>query len=117
MADIYLLIGLTLPPDVAHESVPAMVSLFVADCWPGMSRTQMVARAKRRGLRLSVRAVARCTPGSTGLFELLADDGTVACRMLAQLRRGGARRGGKRRVQRLGVSRPPPRDPRQTSLF
>jgi hypothetical protein len=117
MADIYLLIGLTLPPDTAHESVPAMVSLFVSDCWPGMSRTQMVARAKRRGLRLSVRAVARCTPGSTALFELLADDGTVQCRMLAQLRRGKARRGGTRRVGRSGVSRPPPRDPRQTTLF
>jgi hypothetical protein len=69
MADIYLLIGLTLPPGVAHESIPAAVSLFVSDCWPGMSRTQMVAQARRRGLSLSVRAAVRCTPGSTGLFE------------------------------------------------
>lgn len=54
MADIYLLTGLTLPQGVAPESLPATVTLFMADCWPGMSRTQMIARAKRRGLRLSL---------------------------------------------------------------
>lgn len=56
MADLYLLAGLTLPQGVAHESLPGAVTRFMSDCWHGMSRTQMIARAKRRGLRLSFRA-------------------------------------------------------------
>ena len=63
MADIYLLTGLTLPQGVPHESLPGTVTRFMADCWPGMSRTQMMARAKRRGLRLSFRATAPCPSG------------------------------------------------------
>jgi hypothetical protein len=49
MADSYVLAGLTLPQGVAHESLPATVTRFMSDCWHGMSRSQMIARAKRRG--------------------------------------------------------------------
>lgn len=117
MADIYLLAGLTLPQGVAHESLPGAVTLFVSDCWHGMTRTQMMARAKRRGLRLSIRAMARCPHGETGVFELRFNDGAVECLMLAQLQRVGARSGKRRPTSRTDVSRPPPRDPRQTRLF
>ena len=48
MADLYLLAGLTLPQGVAHESLPGTVTRFMSDCWHGMSRTHMIARAKRR---------------------------------------------------------------------
>lgn len=117
MADIYLLAGPTLPQDVAHESLPGTVTGFVADCWPGMSRTQMIARAKRRGLRLSFRATAACPSGETGVFELRFNDGAGECLMLARLRRVGNRNGGNRRTRRTDISRPPARDPRQTRLF
>jgi len=115
MADSYLLAGLTLPQGVAHESLPGTVTRFMSDCWHGMSRTQ-IARAKRRGLRLSFRATARCPSGDTGVFELRFNDGAVECLMLARLQRVGGRRG-KRQTSRADVSRPPPRDQRQTRLF
>jgi hypothetical protein len=117
MADIYLLAGLTLPPGVAPESLPGTVTRFMSDCWPGMSRAQMMARAKRQGLRLSFRATARCLPGETGVFELRFNDGAVQCVMLARLQRLGDRSGKRRQTSRTDVSRPPPRDPRQTWLF
>jgi hypothetical protein len=117
MADIYLLAGLTLPEGVAHESLPVIVTLFIADCWAGMSRTQMIARAKRRGLRLSFRATAPCASGETGVFELRFTDDAVECLMLARLQRVGDTSGRRRQTIRTEVSRPPPRDPRQTRLF
>jgi hypothetical protein len=117
MADIYLLTGLTLPQGVAHESLPGTVTLFMTDCWHGMSRTQLIARAKRRGLRLSFRATAPCPAGETGVFELRFNDGSIECLMLARLQRVGNRSGKDRRTSRTDVSRPPPRDSRQTSLF
>ncbi|MGF6851406.1 hypothetical protein [Paraburkholderia sp. CI3] len=117
MPDIYLLTGLTLPQGVAHESLPVTVTRFVSDCWPGMSRTQMMGRAKRRGLRLSFRATAPCPSGETGVFELRFSDGAGECLMLARLQRVGNRSSGSRRARRTDVSRPPARDARQTSLF
>jgi hypothetical protein len=117
MADIYLLTGLTLPHGVAHESLPGTVTLFIADCWPGMSRTQMIARAKRRGMRLSFRATTPCQSGETGVFELRFNDGAVECLMLARLQRLASASGRDRRTSRTDVSRPPARDPRQTRLF
>ncbi|MEZ2311929.1 hypothetical protein AB6809_35600 [Paraburkholderia sp. RCC_158] len=117
MADIYLLAGLTLPQGVAHESLPRTVTRFMADCWPGMSRAQMIGRAKLRGLRLSFRATAPCPSGETGVFELRFHDGARECLMLARLQRVGNRKGGSRRIRRTDVSRPPARDPRQTPLF
>lgn len=117
MADLYLLAGLTLPQGVAHESLPGIVTRFMSDCWHGMSRTQMIARAKHRGLRLSFRATARCRSGDAGVFELRFNDGTVECLMLARLQRVGSRPGKRRQTGRNDVSRPPPRDPRQTRLF
>jgi hypothetical protein len=113
MADIYLLDGLTLPHGVAHESLPGIVARFMADCWQGMSRTQMRARAKRQGLRLSFRSTARSAPGDTGVFELRFSGGEVECLTLARLRRV---RGKDRRSTR-GATLPPARDPRQTTLF
>jgi hypothetical protein len=117
MADIYLLAGLTLPQGVAHESLPGTVTRLLADCWPGMSRAQMIGRAKLRGLRLSFRATAPCPSGETGVFELRFHDGAGECLMLARLQRVGSRKGGNRRTRRTDVSRPPARDPRQTPLF
>src|ERR1700754_843006 len=117
MADTYLLTGLTLPAGVAHESLPETVTLFMSDCWPGMSRRQMIARAKRRGLRLSFRATARCPSGETGVFEMRFNDGGGEFLILARLQRIGHRSGGSRRAGRTEESQPPARDSRQTRLF
>ncbi|REG48433.1 plasmid replication DNA-binding protein KfrA [Paraburkholderia sp. BL6669N2] len=117
MADIYLLTGRTLPQGVAHESLPGTVTRFVSDCWPGRSRTPMMGRAKRRGLRLSLRATAPCPSGETGVFELRLSDGAGECLLLARLQRIGKRSNVHRQSGRTDVSRPPPRDSRQISLF
>jgi hypothetical protein len=77
----------------------------------------MIARAKRRGLRLSFCATAPCPAGETGVFELRFSDGAGECLMLARLQRVGGRRSKRRQTSRTDVSRPPPRDPRQTRLF
>ena len=116
MADIYLLDGLTLPRGVTHESLPGIVTRFMADCWHGMSRTQMRARAKRQGLRLSFRATARCARGATGVFELRFAGHAVECVMLARLQRL-RRVHGKDRRSSLAATLPPARDPRQAMLF
>jgi hypothetical protein len=83
MADVYQLAGLTLPPDLSHESLPEAVRMFLQDCWAGMSRTQMTARAKRRDMRLSFRTITRCPAGGSGLFELRCHVGAEECLMLA----------------------------------
>ena len=113
MTDIYLLDGLSLPHGVAHESLPGIVTRFMADCWQGMNRTQMRVRAKRQGLRLSFRSTARCAPGDTGVFELRFSGGEVECLMLARLRR--VHRTDRRSTR--GATLPPARDPRQAKLF
>ncbi|WP_244438951.1 hypothetical protein [Paraburkholderia dilworthii] len=82
-----------------------------------MSRTQMMARAKRRGVGLSFRATAPCPPGETGVFELRFNAGAGECLMLARLQRIGKRSVKHRQTGRTDVSRPPPRDSRQISLL
>jgi hypothetical protein len=117
MADIYRLTGLTLPPGDVHESLRRVVTLFIPDCWQGMSRAQMMARAERLGLHLSFRATARCPSGETGVFELRFNHGEVECLMLALLQWVQKRGGGRRRIRRPDLSQPPARDPWQTRLF
>ncbi|EIM93435.1 hypothetical protein WQE_49353 [Paraburkholderia hospita] len=51
MADAFELVALALPGEVAPESLPTTIRQFVSDCWPGMRRGQLVARARRLALR------------------------------------------------------------------
>jgi hypothetical protein len=44
-------VALALPGEVAPESLPTTIRQFVSDCWPGMRRGQLVARARRLALR------------------------------------------------------------------
>jgi hypothetical protein len=102
MADIYLLTGLALPQGVAHESLPGTATLFMSDCWPGMSRTPMMACAKRRGLRVSLCATARCPSGESGVARSPADQVVLTRRyrlsrgaplaMLAAFNKSGVRK-------------------------
>jgi hypothetical protein len=118
MADTFELVALGLPVEFAPDSLPDAVKRLVAECWPGMSRAQLVARARRRALQPSLRAAedhpGAAALGETGHFSLtLLADG-VAVGLIAHLRRVKGRRQSARPVK---ASKPPARDPRQGSLF
>ena len=117
MADVFELVALALPGEVAPESLPATVRQFVSDCWPGMSRGQLVARARRLALRPSLRAYRASAPGEIGLFELTLTTGAQIVSLIAHLRRVAKRRTSARGSRAADVSRAPARDPRQASLF
>ncbi|MGF6508384.1 hypothetical protein [Paraburkholderia tuberum] len=115
MADAFELVALALPGDVAPESLPAIVRQFVADCW--MSRSQLIARARRLALRPSLRAYRPSAPGDIGHFALTLMAGAQTVSLIAHLRRVAQRRASARNRNAATASRPPARDPRQTSLF
>ncbi|MFM0032970.1 hypothetical protein PQR70_43025 [Paraburkholderia madseniana] len=114
MADAFELVALGLPADLAPDALSDAVKRLVAECWPGTSRAQLVARARRRALQPSLRAHGATAPGDTGLFSLTLLAEGVAVRLIAHLRRGKPRRQSARPVK---ASKPPARDPRQGDLF
>jgi hypothetical protein len=118
MADTFELVALALPGDLAPDALPDPVKRFVADCWPAMSRAQLLARARRHSLCPSLRALVDSrgagAPGEVAHFSLsMTVDGTVV-RLVAHLRRVAKRRRPARPVK---ASKPPARDPRQGDLF
>lgn len=120
MADTFELVALALPADVAPEALPAAVKRLVADCWPGMSRGQLIARARRHSLKPSLRAHGPSAPGETGHFSLTLTAASGVVRLVAHLRRVAGRRATARAAASAKTSkqsRPPLRDPRQASLF
>jgi hypothetical protein len=117
MADAFELVALALPGDIAPESLPATVRQFIADCWRGMSRSQLIARARRLSLRPSLRAYCRSAPGDIGHFALTLTAGMQTVSLIVHLRRVVLRRGSARSRKAATASRPPARDPRQASLF
>ncbi|TFE37942.1 hypothetical protein E2553_40035 [Paraburkholderia dipogonis] len=117
MADAFELVALALPGDVAPESLPATVRQFMADCWPGMSRSQLIARARRLALRPSLRAYRPGMPGDIGFFALTLTVSMQSVFLIAHLRRVAQRRASARSRKAATASRPPARDPRQASLF
>lgn len=118
MADTFELVALALPGDCAPESLPVAVKRLMADCWPGMSRAQLIARARRQALRPSLRAAVdhpgAAAPGATGHFSLTVTADGREVRLLAHLRRITKRRRPARPVK---ASKPPARDLRQGDLF
>jgi hypothetical protein len=118
MADAFELVALALPADLAPDSLPDAIKRLVADCWPGMSRAQLVARARRYAQHPSLRALVDSrgagAPGETGHFSLTVTVGGTVVRLVAHVRRIAKRR---RPLRPVKVSKPPARDPRQGSLF
>jgi hypothetical protein len=118
MADIYRLAGLTLPPGVAHESLPATVTVFIAECWPGMSRTQMGCPREAAGFAsvvsrhhgVCIRRNRRVRAAIQRWCGRMPDAGTSAAGWSNE-------RSGPTCGSRTDVSRPPARDPRRTRLF
>ncbi|RKT14309.1 hypothetical protein B0G69_7566 [Paraburkholderia sp. RAU2J] len=102
----------------APESLPPAVKRMGADCWPGMSRAQLVARARRRALQPSLRAAGdnpgTSAPSETGHFGLTVTVDGNEVRLVAHLRRIPKRR---RPARPLRASKLPARDPRQGDLF
>ena len=117
MADIFELVALALPTDLSPEALPDEVKRLVVDCWPGMSRVQLIARARRHTLHPSLRAHGQSAPGETGHFTLTLTVDGAPVRLIAHLRRVAKRRVSARAARAANVSRPPLRDPRQASLF
>ena len=118
MADTFELVALGLPADLAPDALSDAVKRLVAECWPGMSRAQLLARARRRALQPSLSAAGgnpgAAPPGETGLCSLTLLAEGVPVRLIAHLRRVKPRRQSARPVK---VSKPPARDPRQGDLF
>ncbi|CAG9235762.1 conserved hypothetical protein [Paraburkholderia tropica] len=127
MSARFQLVVIALPPDLPPEAVPEQVRALVAACWAGMSRAQLLDRARRFALRASMCPLAGLAPDGCARFALrlalpdpLADavPSTVAAaaviELIAHVRRLARRRAGARRAK---VSLPPARDARQMGLF
>ena len=113
MADRLELVALALPAGCAPESLPPPVAAFMAACWPGMSRAQLLDRARRQALRASLRARPEPGPDGTRLYALVLIIGGVKAELVAHVRRVARGRG----APRAKVSLPPARDVRQAGLF
>lgn len=113
MADRLELVALALPADCAPESLPAPVTQFITTCWSGMSRAQLLDRARRLRLGASLRVRAERGPEGVRLYALVLAVGEVRVELIAHVRRL-AHRGGARRAR---ASLPPARDARQRALF
>ena len=117
MADRLELVALALPAGCAPESLPPAVAAFIAACWPGMSRAQLLDRARRLALRASLRAWPGSSPepGPDGArrYALLLMAGEMRAELVAHVRRLPRRRG----ARRTRASLPPARDVRQGGLF
>ncbi|WP_028209056.1 hypothetical protein [Paraburkholderia nodosa] len=113
MADRLELVALALPAGCAPETLPPPVMQFIAACWPGMSRAQLLDRARRLALRVSFRARPERGPDGVRLYALVLMVGEVRAELVAHVRRLARRRG----TRRARASLPPVRDVRQKGLF
>ncbi|WP_233875539.1 hypothetical protein [Paraburkholderia adhaesiva] len=113
MADRFELLALALPAGCAPESLAPEVAALMAACWPGMSRAQLLERARRLALRASLRARPEAGPDGVRLYSLVLVTGEVRTELVAHVRRLVRRRS----VRRAKASLPPPKDVRQQGLF
>ncbi len=100
------------PAGCAPESLPPSVTALIGACWPGMSRAQLVDRARRLSLRISLRPRPDFGPGGVRLYSLV-----MACETRAELIAHVRRLIRRRCVRRAKASLPPPKDLRQQGLF
>jgi hypothetical protein len=114
MAYRFEIVTLALPADCPPESVPSVVSRLIAAAWPGMSRAQLVDRARRLDMRASLRVQPGIGPDGLTQFRLALSFADERFELIAHVRRAIRRRTGARRLK---PSLPPARDIRQQSLF
>lgn len=113
MAVRFELVALALLPGCAPESLPPPVVALIAACWPGMSRAQLLDRARRLALRMSLRARPEVGPDGLQLYTLVLVAEGVRAELVAHVRRLARRR----TARRAKASLPPLRDERQQGLF
>lgn len=113
MADRFEPVALALPAGRAPETLPPVVAHFIAACWHGMSRVQLLDRARRLGLRVALRARPDASPDGVRLYSLVLVAGEVRAELVAHVRRLVRRRSTRRAKAPL----PPPRDARRQGLF
>ncbi|MCP3713466.1 hypothetical protein M3I54_42655 [Paraburkholderia sp. CNPSo 3274] len=70
MAHRFEIVSLALPADCLQESVPSAVGRLISLAWPGMSRAQLVDRARRLGMRASLRVQHGIGPDGLTQFRL-----------------------------------------------
>lgn len=106
---MHQLVSFSLPPTFPPEAMPAAGAQFVAACWPGMSRHQLLGRARQRGWQPSWKRLPHlATEDGIDVYGFgLTIDGCVVP-LIARMRRvaGSAK-----------PSAPPQRDERQLPLF
>jgi hypothetical protein len=114
MAQRFELVSLALPADCSPESIPLVVSRLIAAAWPGMSRTQLVDRARRLDMRASLQMQPGIGADGLTQFRLTLSFADGRFELIAHVRRATRKRTGARRQK---PSLPPARDIRQQSLF
>jgi hypothetical protein len=114
MATRFELVALALPHDSAPESLPQAVTQLIAACWPGMSRAQLIERARRLEMRASLRAEPGFGPDGLMHFRLILVMAGASVELRAHVRSVHRRRKNARRQK---SSSAPARDVRQRSLF
>lgn len=87
---------------------------MIAAAWNGMSRAQLVDRARRLDMRASLRVQPGIGPDGLTQFRLTLSFANGSFELIAHVRRVIRRRTGARRQK---PSLPPARDIRQQSLF
>ena len=109
MDDVLELVAFGLPPTFPPEAVPEAGAQFVAACWPGMTKGQLLTRARKRGWRPSwerLSEVAAEASIEVYGFALLIDGCVVP--LMPRMRRV---------VGVVKLSGPPERDGRQLGHF
>jgi len=114
MPQRFELVALALPAGCPPESVPPAVGRLISAAWPGMSRAQLVDRARRLDMRASLRVQPGIGPDGLTQFRLTLRFSDGCFELIAHVRRVIRRRTGARRRK---PSLPPARDARQQTLF
>jgi hypothetical protein len=109
MAAVLELVSFGLPPTFPPEAMPEASAQFVAVCWAGVTKGQLVNRARKRAWRPTWERLTHMVAeeGVEMYGFALAIDGCVVPLMARMQRVAGASK----------PSRPPERDERQQSLF
>ncbi|MBB2927822.1 hypothetical protein [Paraburkholderia silvatlantica] len=108
------LVSLALPADCPPESVPPAVGRLILLAWPGMSRAQLLDRARRLDMRASLRVQPGIEADGLTQFRLALSFADESFELTVHVRRVRRRRRGARRQK---PSLPPARDIRQQNLF
>jgi hypothetical protein len=103
-----------LPADCPPESVPSAVGRLITAAWVGMSRAQLVDRARRLDMHASLRVQPGIGPDGLTQFRLALSFADERFELIAHVRRILRRHP---RARRQKPSLPPVRDIRQQSLF